>query len=366
MAIAFGAVALAGFFNGRADAVLAVDRRAAAAVRLRGRRHRRARVAVGHACSAASCSASPRTLGNQWQVGTGVLVGHLDVPRRAGVPPARPARIAGANMTGRTTPPSRRGSSAARASATVGTSLFVAATVVLGAAAVVGERRPRSSRSSRCCTTCRSPRCGTCSPATPGLVSVGQQGFVGVGAYATVRLRRAQRHRPVAVARARRPVRRGPVGAGRAVRVPARGRLLRDRHVGDRRGVPARDPADRLDRRRQRAVASRSATRGPATDLETRNNLIYWVALALGVGATLLSFLVVRSRLGLAPAGDARQRRRRQRARRQRASARSDRVGHRRRVDRHDRRADPSQPSTVTDRTPSASSAGRRWSSSWW
>jgi len=34
--------------------------------------------------------------------------------------------------------------------------------------------------------------------------------------------------------------------------------------------------------------------------LETRNNLIYWVALALGVGATLLSFLIVRSRLGLA------------------------------------------------------------------
>ena len=34
--------------------------------------------------------------------------------------------------------------------------------------------------------------------------------------------------------------------------------------------------------------------------LETRNDLIYWVALALGVGATLLSFLIVRSRLGLA------------------------------------------------------------------
>ena len=34
--------------------------------------------------------------------------------------------------------------------------------------------------------------------------------------------------------------------------------------------------------------------------LDQRNDLIYWVALALGVGATLLSFLIVRSRLGLA------------------------------------------------------------------
>jgi branched-chain amino acid transport system permease protein len=34
--------------------------------------------------------------------------------------------------------------------------------------------------------------------------------------------------------------------------------------------------------------------------LETRNDLIYWAALALGVGATVLSFVIVRSRLGLA------------------------------------------------------------------
>ena len=72
-----------------------------------------------------------------------------------------------------------------------------------------------------------------------GMVSIGQQAFFGFGGYVMLMLGNFAGLNPfVAI----------PLGAlaaaadrraGVLCRVPAVGRLLRDRHLGDRRGVPA-------------------------------------------------------------------------------------------------------------------------------
>ena len=87
-----------------------------------------------------------------------------------------------------------------------------------------------------------------------GLVSVGQQAFVGVGAYTLFVLSEQHNLDPFVAIGIAGAARGRAVDPGRAVRLPAAGRLLRHRHVGDRRGVPAGDPADRVARRGQRAV----------------------------------------------------------------------------------------------------------------
>ena len=69
-----------------------------------------------------------------------------------------------------------------------------------------------------------------------------------------VRAERAAQRRPVRRHRPGRRARGRAVHPCRAVRLPAPGRLLRHRHVGDRRGVPIGDAAHRVPGRRQRAV----------------------------------------------------------------------------------------------------------------
>ena len=56
----------------------------------------------------------------------------------------------------------------------------------------------------------------------------------------------------------------------------------------------------------EQGTARRSMS--PATDLADRLKFTYWFALAIGVGSIVVAYIVLRSRLGLADAGDPRQR----------------------------------------------------------
>ena len=89
-----------------------------------------------------------------------------------------------------------------------------------------------------------------------GMVSIGQQAFFGLGGYVMLMLGNFAGVNPfVAVPLAALGAAAGR-GAGVVRRVPAAGRLLRDRHLGHRRGVPARVFANvSVRRRRLRAPA---------------------------------------------------------------------------------------------------------------
>ena len=72
-----------------------------------------------------------------------------------------------------------------------------------------------------------------------GMVSIGQQAFFGFGGYVMLVLGNFARRQPVRRGAARRAGGGADRGAGVVRRVPPRRRLLRDRHLGHRRGVPA-------------------------------------------------------------------------------------------------------------------------------
>ena len=144
-----------------------------------------------------------------------------------------------------------------------------------------------------------------------GLISVGQQAFVGVGAYALFAFTVVRRPRSGARDRAGRRRRRTGRRPGGADRVPPARRLFRHRHLGRRRGLPAvlaqvkqlgggtgtSLPPDiassmvGLD-----FVRDLFAVRGPAA----RDILAYWLALLLAVGTFVLVYRLLRSRYGLA------------------------------------------------------------------
>ena len=238
MAIAFGAVALAGFFKGSRTpftpspaALLLLF--AFEAVVIGGLGSLWGTLLGGIVLGVA------QNVGNQQWIGIGVLVGHLIFLAVLAFRPHGLLGTRGADMTTTDTARSRRGSLADSRSATIGTSLFAATTIAARRCCRGGGARPRSSRSSRCSTYLSLAQLWNLLAGYAGLVSVGQQGFVGVGAYATFIFAERNGIDPwVSLVLA------GLFVAALSVpvalfAVPAGGRLLRDRHVGDRRGVPA-------------------------------------------------------------------------------------------------------------------------------
>ena len=118
-----------------------------------------------------------------------------------------------------------------------------------------------------------------------GLVSVGQQAYVGLGAYVLFALAMLAGVHPllaIPLAGARRRDRRGP---GRGADLPAARALLRDRHLGGGRGVPAARLADLGARRRLRhQPAGRRWCSRSRRRRQMREFIIYWIALAQAVG----------------------------------------------------------------------------------
>ncbi len=93
-------------------------------------------------------------------------------------------------------------------------------------------------------------RCGTSSPGFAGLVSIGQQAYIGIGAYSLLVFADhlgANFFLSILLAATRGRGARDPDGRAR---VPAARRLLRDRDVGGRGGVPAADREHAIARRR--------------------------------------------------------------------------------------------------------------------
>ena len=130
-----------------------------------------------------------------------------------------------------------------------------------------------------------------------GMVSIGQQAFFGLGGYAMLVLGNFAGVNPfVAV-----PL--GALRAPRAIAVPVSfvafrlaGRLLRDRHLGHRRGVPARR-RQRLGGRRRLGHQPDGAARHREGDAR---DATFWIALACVVAAIALVYLFLRSKRGLA------------------------------------------------------------------
>jgi branched-chain amino acid transport system permease protein len=132
-----------------------------------------------------------------------------------------------------------------------------------------------------------------------GLVSVGQQGFVGVAAYATFLLAEKGGIDPwVAMVLA------GLVVA--VISVPVA--LVAFRLSGGYFAIGTWVIAEvlRLTTLQVKSIGAgkvqsfTTKNTWSGYSLDTRHDLLYWVALALAVGATLIAMLVVRSRLGLA------------------------------------------------------------------
>ena len=129
-----------------------------------------------------------------------------------------------------------------------------------------------------------------------GLVSVGQQAFVGIGGLLAVGLFGEGRHQPVRLRAHRR-------GRGRRLRrahgrsgLPAAGRVLRGRHLGDRGGLPAAGHADQLAGWR----FGREHQQGRGDGAGAREAVVFWLALGVAVGSIALVYLLLRSRRGLA------------------------------------------------------------------
>ena len=97
-----------------------------------------------------------------------------------------------------------------------------------------------------------------------GLVSVGQQAYVGLGGYALFYLTGAHEHERLSGAADCRAVRRPDRDPGLVRGVPPARRLFRRRHLGDVRSLRALGKPDRRARRRLRPVADAG---DPAADL---------------------------------------------------------------------------------------------------
>ena len=99
-----------------------------------------------------------------------------------------------------------------------------------------------------------------------GLVSIGQQAFIGIGAYSLLRARRqGPTSTPSPPWRSPASSPRPPSPSRRCSRLPPAWWLLRDRDLGDRRGVlPADDQRLRSRRRRRRRQGRDDPVRGPA------------------------------------------------------------------------------------------------------
>ena len=123
--------------------------------------------------------------------------------------------------------------------------------------AVVGRARASSATWSSCAATSRWRRCGTCWRAMPGIVSVGQQAFIGVAAYTMFVMAQLWGINPfmAVLLCADRP--RRPGGADLRPAAPARRTLFRHRHLGDRRGDAARHVGVPLCQRRRRHEPAR-------------------------------------------------------------------------------------------------------------
>ena len=161
-----------------------------------------------------------------------------------------------------------------------------------------------------------------------GLISVGQQAYIGIGAYGLWLLRRRASHPAVRRRLPGRLSRRRRRAARRAAAVPSARRLLRHRHVGDRRG---RACSSSPTSRPPAAVPARPSSR-PRTCRSTRRMLRghYWMALGVAVGSILLVFFLLRSKRGSGAHVHPRQRHGRAELGRQRLSLQADRVRHRR------------------------------------
>jgi len=128
------------------------------------------------------------------------------------------------------------------------------------------------------------------------LISVGQQAYVGIGAYGLWLLGDVLHINPfVAVILA------GFLAVVIAVPVAPllfrlRRRLLRDRHVGDRRG----DEVDRLEHPVDRRRFRQDRHIGRARHHRPWLRGVYWLALGAAVASILVVFFLLRSRLGLA------------------------------------------------------------------
>ena len=126
-----------------------------------------------------------------------------------------------------------------------------------------------------------------------GVVSVGQQAFVGLGAYGMIVFVNNQGfnlYLSVVISTVLAMIVSIPMGL-----IAFRCReLLRDRHLGLRRGV---QPGH--DQQHQRRRGERRPIKVTDYDLATRHEVTYWLALVAGVGAIVFSYVVLRSRLGL-------------------------------------------------------------------
>ena len=129
-----------------------------------------------------------------------------------------------------------------------------------------------------------------------GLISVGQQAYIGLGAYGLWLLGDVIGLHPFIAVFASGPARGGRRPAGGAADLPPPRRLLRHRHVGGGRGRAAhrlQHPGDGRRLRQDRPL------RRPAPDRHAHPGT-YLLALFVAVGSILLVYFLLRSRLGLA------------------------------------------------------------------
>ena len=145
-----------------------------------------------------------------------------------------------------------------------------------------------------------------------GLVSIGQQAFIGLGAYALFAATLIGDLDPLIAIVIGGVVAAAARAADRARRVPAARRLFRHRHLGGGGGLSPDPRAGEAARRRHRHVARPrhhqpdgrprhgSASFFGVRISGARDIANYWLALALLVGTLALVFFLLRSRRGLA------------------------------------------------------------------
>ena len=204
-----------------------------------------------------------QAIGAQLDPGWQLLAGHLAFLARAGGA-ARGPVPEGARMSAcrvRLRRPRRAGSRHSRAGGGAGRCSRPRRG---GAAATTCGCSPKSTPTSRW------RACGTCSPAMPGLVSVGQQAYVGLGAYLLFALTILAGVPPLWAIPLAGLIAAVRVAAGRGADLPPARALFRHRHLGGRRGVPAARLAGLGARRRLRhqpAGRHRDLDRGDAAQM---------------------------------------------------------------------------------------------------
>ena len=127
-----------------------------------------------------------------------------------------------------------------------------------------------------------------------GVVSVGQQAFVGLGAYAMVALVNVHGKDMYASVPIAAVIVGDDLGPDGSRRLPPAGQLLRHRHLGAGRGRQQGD-----HHRKSLGAGDGVSLKVAGYSLASRQDVTYWLALVAGVGSVLVAYVVLRSRLGL-------------------------------------------------------------------